>query len=212
MSPHRERVVRGRVASEHLVYLFDEKRSLVETIGGHLCNGWRRGNRLLVVARPDNWTLLAAALAASGCSAEELAASGRLVVLDAVQTLASFTVGGEPDRAAFDSHVGALVRRLCGESTTGLIVYGEMVDLLAAEGNFIAAERLEVFWNELSAECSFTLLCGYASSHFGDARHARHLDRICSQHAAAGSRDTDLLASWLLTDRRARSDALRSTG
>ncbi len=158
----------------------------------------------MVIARAANWTPTAAELTAKGCPVEEITAAGRLIVLDAPTTLASFLVNGEPDRKKFDEQVGALVHRLCRESSAGVTAYGEMVDILAGQGNFIAAERLETLWNNLSTECSFRLLCGYSSAHFGDARTAQHLDRICAQHTHAGASETDLLASWLLADRRSK--------
>jgi hypothetical protein len=196
--------VRGRVASEHLVHLFDGTRSLVETVALYLSDGWRRGDRLLVVARPANWALIAAELKTSGCPLEELVDSGRLHALDAETTLASFTIDGEPDRDAFERQVGDFVRRQCAETPAGVTAYGEMVDLLAAQGNIIAAERLESFWNDLSAQCSFRLLCGYSSSHFDDAHRTRHLDGICAHHSGAAAGTADLVGSWLLADHRAR--------
>jgi len=201
MSPHHERVVRGSVVSEHLVHLFDERQSLVETVATYLYEGWHRGDILLVAARAGHWALTSAELAARECPVDELVASGRLVVLDAPTTLASFMVNGEPDPDRFQQSVGDTVRRLCRASSAGLTIYGEMVDILAAQGNFIAAEHLESLWNTLSTECSVRLLCGYSSSHFGDERTAKHLDRICELHTDSGSRTTDLLASWLLADR-----------
>jgi hypothetical protein len=201
MSPHRERVVRGSVVSEHLVHLFDEPQSLVDTVATYLCEGWRRGDILLVVARASHWALASAELAARECPVDELVAEGRLVVLDAPTTLASFMVNGEPDPNRFQQSVGTHVRQLCRESSAGLTIYGEMVDILAAQGNFIAAEHLEALWNTLLTECSFRLLCGYSSSHFGDERAGKNLDKICGLHTGSGSHATDLLASWLLADR-----------
>jgi hypothetical protein len=204
MSPHRERVMRGSVVSEHLVHLFDESGSLVNTVATYLLDGWRRGDTLVVIARASNWALTAAELTARDCPVEKLAAAGRLIVFDAPTTLASLMVNGEPDRKKFDELVGALVHRLCRESSAGVTAYGEMVDILAAQGNFIAAEHLETLWNNLSTECSFRLLCGYSSAHFGDARTAQHLDRICAQHTYAGAAEIDLLASRLLAERRSK--------
>ena len=201
MSPHHERVVRGTVVSEHLVHLFDEPKSLVDTVATHLHEGWRRGDMLLVAARASHWALTSVELAARECPVDELVAQGRLVVLDAPTTLAAFMVNGEPEPERFQQSVGAHVRRLCRESSAGLTIYGEMVDILAAQGNFIAAEHLEALWNTLSTECSIRLLCGYSSSHFGDERTGKHLDRICGLHTESGSHATDLLASWLLADR-----------
>ena len=204
MAPHRERVVRGRIASEHLVHLFDDTPSLVETVARYLSDGWRRGDRLLVVARAANWMLIAEELRSSGCPVEELVDGGQLHALDAATTLASFTIDGEPDRDAFRRQIGDLVRQQCAETAAGVTAYGEMVDLLAGQGNIIAAERLESFWNDLSAECSFRLLCGYSSSNFGDAHRARHLEGICAHHSGADAGTTDLIGTWLLADHRAR--------
>ena len=201
MSSHHERVVRGSVVSEHLVHLFDEQKSLVDTVATYLCDGWRRGDAMLVAARASHWALTTVELVARECPVDELVAAGRLVVLDAPTTLATFMVNGEPDGAKFQRSVGDVVRRLCRESKAGLTAYGEMVDILAAQGNFIAAEHLEALWNTLSTECSFRLLCGYSSSHFGDERTGKHLHQICDLHTDSGSRPTDLLASWLLADR-----------
>ena len=202
MSPHRERVLRGSVASEHLVQLFDEPESLVLTVSAYLHDGWQRGDNLLVVARPANWALVSTELVANGCPVAALLASGTLVVLDAATTMATFLINGDPEPARFDEHVGSAVRRLCDTSAAGLSVYGEMVDILVAQGNFVGAERLEALWNALSARCSFCLLCGYSSAHFGDERSAHHLHNICAAHSDVGARPTDLLATWLLANRR----------
>jgi len=188
MSLHRERVMRGSVVSEHLVHLFDERRSLIDTVSTHLYEGWQRGDSLLVAARASHWALIAVELTARECPVDELVASSQLVVLDAQTTLASFVVNGEPERERFQRSVGDVVRVLCRESAAGLTVYGEMVDILAAQGNFIAAEHLEALWNTLSTECSLRLLCGYSSSHFDDERSVGHLDRICAQHTNSGER------------------------
>lgn len=101
--------------------------------------------------------------------------------------------------------IGARVRRLCSEIPPGLTAYGEMVDILAAQGNLIGAERLESFWNDLAAECSFRLLCGYSSSYFCDARRLHHLDRICAHHTNTDASAGHLPGSWLPVDGRPRS-------
>ena len=180
--------MRGSVVSEHLVHLFDERRSLIDTVSTHLYEGWRRGDSLLVAARASHWALLSAELTARECPVDQLVASSQLVVLDAQTTLASFVVNGEPERERFQRSVGDVVHVLCRESAAGLTIYGEMVDILAAQGNFIAAEHLEALWNTLSTECSLRLLCGYSSSHFDDDRSVGHLDRICAQPTNSGDR------------------------
>jgi hypothetical protein len=203
---HRERVLRGDVASEHLVQLFDEPDSRVEGVAAFLYRGWFAGSPMVVVARPINWALIEARLEAMGCPVADTIAAGRLVVLDAATTLASFLGDEGPSARLFQEHVGTIVSRL---SKLGrLYAYGEMVDILAEQGRFDAAHELEMLWNGLAAKESFTLLCGYASAHFGDARDAEALHRICRAHTRAHAADGDLLGTWLLNDRRSRYHAV----
>jgi hypothetical protein len=203
---HRERVLRGGMASEHLVQLFDEPDSRVEAVAAFLYRGWLAGAPLLVVARPINWALIEARLEVMGCPVADTIAAGRLVALDAATTLASFLKAGRPDDQLFQEQVGTVVSRL---SKLGrLNVYGEMVDILAEQGRLDAAHELEILWNRLAARESFTLLCAYASAHFGDARDAEALHRICRAHTGVHADAGDLLGTWLLNDRRSRYHAV----
>ena len=204
MSSHRECIVRGGVSSEHSVQLFDETESLVASVSNHLLEGWKRGDHLLVAARPAHWALTSAELAASGCPVAELLAEGRLVALDAATTLATFMDGSDPRPEKFQSTVGDLVARLASPPATGLTIYGEMVDILAAHDNFPGAEQLEALWNELAAQYPFRLLCGYAAAHFGDERMTPRLVAVCAAHTTSTARSSDLLATWLLSNRRSR--------
>jgi len=203
---HRERVLHGDVASEHLVQLFDEPDSRVEAVAAFLYRGWLAGAPLLVVARPINWALIGARLEVMGCPVADTIAAGRLVALDAATTLASFLEAGGPNARLFQEQVGRTVSRL---SKLGrLNAYGEMVDILAEQGRFDAAHELEILWNRLAATESITLLCGYASAHFGDARDAEALHRICRAHTGVHADAGDLLGTWLLNDRRSRHHAV----
>jgi len=201
---HDERVVRGHGASEHFVQLFDDTDSRGHAVGGFLYQGWRQGQALLVVARPHEWATTLKQLISLGCDVPEATAAGRLVALDAATTLATFSENGLPRRDRYQERIGSLVRRLAAEHPAGLSIYGEMVDILAAQGDYTAAEQLEGLWNELGAECPFTLLCGYTSAHFADARTATALEAICGSHTHVTANPTDLLGSWLLSGRQPR--------
>ena len=164
-----------------VVQPFDEPDSRVEGVANFLYRGWVSGAPLLVVARPINWALIHARLKAKGCPVAEMAAEGRLVVLDAVTTLASF-FEDSPEPGLFHEQIGATVGRL---SKFGrLYAYGEMVDILAEQARFDTAHELEMLWNQLAARESITLLCGYASAHFGDVRDAEALHRSAARTQA----------------------------
>jgi hypothetical protein len=198
---HREYELHGGFASEHHVQLFDEPDSRVEGVANFLFRGWLGGGPLLVVARPLNWALIQARLQAKGCPVAAIIAEGRLVALDAATTLASF-LEDSPNPALFHAHLGTMVSRLSKHGR--LYAYGEMVDILAEQALFKTAHELEILWNQLANRESFTLLCGYASAHFGDPRDAEALNRICHAHTDAHADGSDLLGTWLLNQRQSR--------
>ena len=104
---------------------------------------------------------------------------------------------GAPDAERFDARVGALVRRLVGRGRP-LRVYGEMVDILAARGDFRLAQELEALWNTFGEHTRFTLFCGYSAINFGDPRSLEALRLICRAHSHVRSEPGDPLATFLL--------------
>jgi hypothetical protein len=196
---HRECVVRGAVSSEHVVQLFDTPESLGDAVGSFFHDGLAEGGRLLLVAKRENARRIGTALRARGWEPDAAVADGRMVVLDAVSTLAELGGSRWLSRHLFDDLIGGRVRQLCDGSP--LRIYGELVELLAEQGEPEAALQLEEFWNGLSEECSFKLLCGYSSAHFASPNTESILQRICRAHTASRSTLDDTLGDWLLTTR-----------
>jgi hypothetical protein len=199
------------LASEHHLQLFDSSKSLVDTVGSFLLAGFDRGEALLLAVTPQRRELLTKRLQESGVNVRDAMAANRLVVLDAVQTLGKFMRRDTADAIAFDEVVGSIVARLGAERR--VCIYGEMVDVLAAAGKYKAAQQLEELWNGLGRRASFTLLCGYASGHFGDPKTAPHLNAICAAHSHLHRKKDDLLAEFLLDQRglsSLRTAAVRS--
>lgn len=183
-------------SSEHHLQLFDSSKSLAETVSAFLMAGFERGESLLVVATPEHRELLARRLVESGLNVREAEVAKRLVMLDAAQTLDKFMRQNVANPIAFDEIVGTLVAQLSNGQR--LCIYGEMVDVLAARGNYKGAQQLEELWNALGRRQSFTLFCGYASGHFGDPKTAKALGEICAAHSHLHRKADDLLAEYLL--------------
>ena len=132
--------------------------------------------------------------------AEPALRDDRLKLLDAEQTLAGLITDGMPHWQPFQETLGAMVAELCARHPA-VRAYGEMVDLLAAEGNVEAALALERLWNDLAETVPFTLMCGYAAAHFaGTSAGHRHLRTVCELHSEVQRDKADLLANWLLSD------------
>ncbi len=119
--------------------------------------------------------------------------------------LAAFMRDGLPDSVLFQRSVGKLVQDLAKPGTI-LRIYGEMVELLAEEGNFCAARRLEELWNELAARYSFTLLCGYSAAHFTTPLARAALAGICDAHTHVQRSAMDSLAEWLIQSQERLAD------
>jgi hypothetical protein len=204
----RPGVLRGHAAPEHVVQLFEDIESRAEAVAGFLHQGWVRGNSLLVAARPDTWSLVSYRLIERGCALEEAIASGRLALLDAGTTLSAIVRNGYLVPERFGSIIAPVVARLCGRSRRPVQAYGELVDVLAGQGELGAAKRLEELWNGLRTKYPLALLCGYTAGHFGDPQTATSLRHICEQHDRVVTHPDDLLATWLV-DQRPTSEAGR---
>ncbi len=183
---------------EHIVQLFDDAQSLSDAVAEFAREGLAQRDPVLLVMSFEHWQATAVELAARGVDPDEAVASGRLTVRDAPHVMNQFMRQGRPRRHLFEETAGTLVRKLVSRGKR-LRVYGEIVDLLAAEGDFEAAAQLEEMWNDLGARHSFTLLCGYSSVHFGNPVSADALRRICRTHTRACASTGDLLGSYLVS-------------
>ena len=185
------------VGTEHLVQLFDSDESLADAVGAFLYEGFVRGETLVAVMEEQRWYSVAMRLSSRGVPVDEVMRSGQLTVRDAAETLSTFMRLGRPDRELFEDSVAALIRDLSGRGAP-LRIYGEMVNLLAAAGDYRAAHELEELWNDLGRRTAYRLFCGYAAAHFGDPRTLGALRRICASHSQVLSSPQDVLGSFLL--------------
>jgi hypothetical protein len=189
----------SRAGASHLVQLFDSDESLTDTVSAFLFEGFRRNDTLVVVMDEQRWYAVAMRLSVLGAPIDEALASGQLTVRDAVNTLKLFMRKGRPNPDLFEEMIGGLIRERAVRGAP-LRVYGEMVNVLAARGDYRAAEELEDLWNDLGRRSSFRLFCGYESAHFGDPRNASALQRICSSHSHVLSSPQDVLGAFLLRE------------
>ena len=186
-------------SSEHNVQFFDSSKSLADTVSTFLIGGLQRDENAIIVATPEHRELLSRRLEDAGWNARKLIAANRLYIADASQTLEKFMRHEMPSPIAFDEVVGTIVTRMAAGKRAW--IYGEMVDVLAARGNYRGAQLLEELWNLLGQRECFTLFCGYASGHFGDPRTADALAGICAAHDHVHRKRDDILAEFLLDQR-----------
>jgi hypothetical protein len=185
----------------HLMQLFDSDESLADAVAAFFAIGLMRRETILAVMDDIRWYSVAMRLSARGLPVDEALRVGHLIVRNSRETLNRFMRRDKPDRRLFAATVGTLVSELM-RSGRPVRIYGEMVDVLAAQGEYRAANELEELWNELATHNDFTLFCGYSAANFGDPRSAGALRRICGSHSEVLSNPRDVLGSFLVRANR----------
>jgi hypothetical protein len=176
-------------AGLHHVNLYEDERLLAVTVSEFLGQGLLDGEPAIVIATPAHAVSFCERLGERGFDVERLRADGRLVLLDARESLERFMVDGVPDWELFRTHFEAVIDRSFAPRARA---FGEMVDLLWRDGNRAAALQLEGFWNQLGQTHSFSLLCAYVLGNFYKETDRVLLRDICGTHDAVevGGLDT----------------------
>jgi signal transduction histidine kinase len=183
----------GRVpltAHDHQVALYETDQRLVEVVSDFL----HGSDAAVVIATPEHCAQLTAALERAGMDVDAAVADGRLLVLDASETLTRFIDGDRPDPVRFAAVTGDMLDRLSKGGTRSVRAYGEMVAVLWSRGLIEAAIALEDLWNALAETHSFSLLCAYPTAVFDRDAGTESFRTVCAQHTRVipGER-----ASWL---------------
>ena len=179
-----EFVADPRVA-RHAVQIYGEPSELGDAVADYLVAGFEAGEPAVVVANHRHWGLFTDSLDRRGWGLDRIRADGGLLVAaDAHATLAALMANGSPSHERFAEVVGALLDRAADRFPgRRLRVFGEMVDILAAQGQLEAATELERLWNELLDTREFSLLCGYRVDVFDRDAQTSTLPHVCDAHA-----------------------------
>ncbi|HEX2038504.1 MAG TPA: MEDS domain-containing protein [Acidimicrobiales bacterium] len=167
---------------DHLVQFYADDDELAAAVGCYLADALLRGEVAIAIATPSHRQAFETALTSAGVDVEEAKRTDRMVFLDAADTLARCTVGGEPDPIRFEATVGQLVRR-AGSDGSAVRAYGEMVALLWDAGAVNAAIELESMWNDLGSRVPFSLFCAYPADAMTDEVHREAFDHVCRLHS-----------------------------
>ena len=155
---------------------------LVRSVGRYLADGLAAGEGAVVIATPSHRDAFLAELLALGADPVAASAAGRLVVLDAHETMARFVVDGQPDLELFEATVRPLLTELRARCPAGVRAYGEMVGLMWEAAQYAAAIRLEDFWNTLLSDGAFRLFCAYPIDVCGEGFTPSDIDAVMSTH------------------------------
>jgi len=170
-------------SGQHHVQFYDRDDHLYDVVAGYLGAGFEAGQPLVVIATEAHREAFCRLLEADGFHVAQARGEGRLTLLDARETLATFMVNGMPDWERFRSSVGGVLQACIARGGRAPIrAYGEMVDLLSKDGNPQAALRLEEYWNDLGKLYPFVLFCAYSMDGFASAEQRQQFESVCHVH------------------------------
>ncbi|MGC2507172.1 MAG: PAS domain S-box protein [Candidatus Acidiferrales bacterium] len=192
----------------HIVHFYREDDSLLNELGSHIGSCLANGDAAVILATKDHIENLARKLRMRGLDVPKLTAEGRYQAVRASDILPQLMVNGAPDALRFTEVVGGLIERANvaakGEPRR-TVVFGELVALLWAEGNYEGAMRLEELWNHLAKTHSFFLRCAYPMAGFSKNEHTEPFLKICAAHSSVIPHED--YASLLDDDERRRNVA-----
>ena len=167
----------------HAVLFYSDGDELAGQVSAYLLEAIREGGVAVVIATPAHRDSIAAALAGAGVDVAARETAGLYVARDAFETMDQFMVADWPSAASFWQVISPLIAE-AAEAGAPVYVFGEMVALLWDFGQVNAAIEVEAMWNELAAQCSFSLLCAYPAGLVRGDRHQDALAEVCRVHAS----------------------------
>lgn len=176
-------VAGAAAAHGHAVQFYETDSSLIDALLQRFAPGLACGDAAVIIGTADHRQALALQLEARGIDLDGARESQRYIELDSAATLEKLLVEGWPDAGRFAEVIGGLVGQTQSSNPERhLLLFGEMVAHLWAEGKHDATLRLEELWNELAGRHAFFLLCGYPLELFSRSEHSSKFFRICGEH------------------------------
>jgi hypothetical protein len=169
---------------------YSDDTVLLDRLSRVVADALHAAEAAIVLATKPHRDILLQRLKAGGVDTDVALQQGACVSLDAADVLATIMVNDLPDRARFFARLGGFIEAVANAAKSEqprVLVFGEAVDLLQAQGKPDAALRLEQLWNEVGKTFGVDILCGYALSSFDGEKDERVFESICAEHSAVYS-------------------------
>jgi DNA-binding NarL/FixJ family response regulator len=175
----------------HEVLFYSDDTVLLDRVTRFIAVALNAGDAAIVFATKSHRDSLLQRLKAEGVDADGALHQGTYISLDAADTLSTIMVNGFPDPVRFSRSIGDLIAaaaRAAQSEEPRVVMFGEAVALLQAEGNPDAAIRFEQLGNDLPKTHKVDILCAYSLSSFHGEEDEHVFQSICAEHSAVYSR------------------------
>ena len=174
----------------HEVLFYSDDTVLLDGFTRFIATALKAGNAAIVVATKSHRDSLLQKLKARGVDTDAALQQGTYVPLDAADALSKVMVDGLPDTVRFLGGIGGFIEaaaKAAKSEQPRVVLCGEGVSLLHAEGKADAAIRIERGCNELAKTHKVDILCAYPLSGFHSEEDERVLQSIYAEHSAVHS-------------------------
>jgi hypothetical protein len=174
----------------HEVLFYSDDTVLLDSLSHFVAAALNAGNAAIVLATKAHRDSLLQRLKAGDVNTDGALQQGTYISLDATDTLSEIMVNGLPDPVRFFGGIGGFIEaaaKAAKSEQPQVVVFGEAVALLLAEGNADAAIRFEQLGNELAKRHEVDILCSYPLSSFRDEKDEGVFQSICAEHSAVYS-------------------------
>lgn len=178
-------------ARHHEVGFYSDDRHFLENVTRFIAAALRGGNSAIVAASESHRVSLLPRLYACGLDMFGAIEEGRYIALDAAGALSTFLLNGMPDSALFMAAFGSIIHNATKAARSEhprVMIFGEGVHLLWAQGNAEAAIQIEKLCNKLTQIHNVDILCGYSLGSFESGADNDVFQRIFAEHSAIHTR------------------------
>jgi len=164
----------------HFVQFYESDTFLVHSIADYVSSGLKAGETCIVAATDKHLKMLESFLSQDE-SLDGLRNGELLIKVDAHKALARIMSGNMPNEDRFLDLVEPYLIK-ASKRGGGIRIFGELVQVLAEQGNSEASLLLEALWNGLRTDYEFALYCAYSTKQFANVPQ-RNRVQICDEHA-----------------------------
>ena len=171
----------------HEVLFYSDDTVLIDRLTHFIAVALKAGNAAIVLATKSHRDSLLQRLKAGGVNTDGALQQGTYVSLDAADMLTTIIVNGLPDPALFFAGIGGFIEaavKAVKSERPHVVIFGEAVALLQAEGKADAAILFEQLGNDLAKTHEVDILCAYPLSSFQGAEDKHVFQSVCAEHSA----------------------------
>jgi DNA-binding NarL/FixJ family response regulator len=174
-------------ARQHQVGFYSDDQHFLDDATRFIKSALKNGDVAIFVATESHQESLLSALQACGMDMGAAINEDRYIQLDAADAIPMFMVNGVLDPVRYLEFFGDLIaatRRAVGGANRRVLVLGECVNLLWAQGNAVAAIQIEKLCNQLIKSHDSDILCAYSLNSVEGRMDNDTFEQICAEHTA----------------------------